>query len=123
MPDTYLDELQEMLVVTCGVQVSKSTVWHALRSGGFTLKKVHHRTPNTSSALTNLFDSSPVLQQSVQLRRDSNISQGLASMMPVNSFLWMKARSIAGQHTEGAHGLFMALRLKGRPFLYEVVGK
>ena len=123
MPDTYLDELQEMLVVTCGVQVSKSTVWRALRSGGFTLKKVHRRMPNTSSALTNLFDSSPVLQQSIQLRRDSNILQGLASMMPVNSFLWMKARSITGQHTEGARGLFVALRLKGRPFLYEVVGK
>ena len=123
MPDTYLDELQEMLVVTCGVQVSKLTVWHALRSGGFTLKKVCCRTPNTSSALTNLFDSSPVLQQSIQLRRDSNISQGLASMMPVNSFLWMKARSITGQHTEGTCGLFVALRLKGRPFLYEVVGK
>lgn len=78
---------------------------------------------NTSPALTNLFDSSPVLRQSTQLRRDSNISRGSASMMPVNSYLWTKVRSIAGQHTGGTCGLFVALKLKGRPFLCEVIGK
>ncbi|KIK16908.1 hypothetical protein PISMIDRAFT_112404 [Pisolithus microcarpus 441] len=40
MPDLYLDELQEMLATSCGVQVSCSTVWHTLRRSGFTMKKV-----------------------------------------------------------------------------------
>ncbi|KAF8833631.1 hypothetical protein BDN67DRAFT_865147, partial [Paxillus ammoniavirescens] len=39
-PDLYLDELQEMLAVSCGVQVARSTVWRTLRSKGFTMKKV-----------------------------------------------------------------------------------
>ncbi|KIJ04808.1 hypothetical protein PAXINDRAFT_41827, partial [Paxillus involutus ATCC 200175] len=38
--DLYLDELQEMLAVSCGVQVTCLTVWRTLRSKGFTMKKV-----------------------------------------------------------------------------------
>ncbi|KIO14394.1 hypothetical protein M404DRAFT_108146, partial [Pisolithus tinctorius Marx 270] len=38
-PDLYLDELQEMLAVFCGVEVSRSTVWRTLRRSGFTMKK------------------------------------------------------------------------------------
>jgi transposase len=39
-PDLYIDELQEMLAVNCGQDVSRSTIWRMLRRGGFTLKKV-----------------------------------------------------------------------------------
>ncbi|KIK91930.1 hypothetical protein PAXRUDRAFT_148411 [Paxillus rubicundulus Ve08.2h10] len=39
-PDLYLDELQEMLVTSCGVEASHLTVWHALHRVGFTMKKV-----------------------------------------------------------------------------------
>ena len=39
-PDYYLDELQEIMNTTCGVQVSKATVWHTLHKAGFTMKKV-----------------------------------------------------------------------------------
>ncbi|KIK72482.1 hypothetical protein PAXRUDRAFT_180579, partial [Paxillus rubicundulus Ve08.2h10] len=38
-PDLYLDELQEMLAVSCGVWVAHSTVWRMLHSKGFTMKK------------------------------------------------------------------------------------
>ena len=40
MPDSYLDELQEALAMSSGVQVSRSTVWRTLRRAGFTMKKV-----------------------------------------------------------------------------------
>ncbi|KAF8549307.1 hypothetical protein OG21DRAFT_1421531, partial [Imleria badia] len=39
-PDLYLDELQEMLAVLTGIQVSHSTVWRTLHRKGFTMKKV-----------------------------------------------------------------------------------
>jgi hypothetical protein len=39
-PDTYLDELQEMLSINTGVSVSRPTIWRALKEGGFTMKKV-----------------------------------------------------------------------------------
>ncbi|KIJ06820.1 hypothetical protein PAXINDRAFT_91432, partial [Paxillus involutus ATCC 200175] len=39
-PDLYLDELQEMLATSCGVNVSRTTVWRALRRQGLTMKKV-----------------------------------------------------------------------------------
>lgn len=39
-PDLYLDELQEMMALSCGVNVSRSTVWHTLKRAGFTMKKV-----------------------------------------------------------------------------------
>ncbi|KAF8836552.1 hypothetical protein BDN67DRAFT_910971, partial [Paxillus ammoniavirescens] len=39
-PYLYLDELQEMLAVSCGVQVMCLTVWRTLRSKGFTMKKI-----------------------------------------------------------------------------------
>ncbi|KIK10986.1 hypothetical protein PISMIDRAFT_76308, partial [Pisolithus microcarpus 441] len=39
-PDLYLDELQEMLVQSCGVEVSRATVWWTLQRAGFTMKKV-----------------------------------------------------------------------------------
>ncbi|KAF9235450.1 hypothetical protein BU15DRAFT_34346, partial [Melanogaster broomeanus] len=39
-PDLYLNEIQEMLAISCGVQFSRSTVWRMLRSKGFTMKKV-----------------------------------------------------------------------------------
>ncbi|KIK75344.1 hypothetical protein PAXRUDRAFT_44168, partial [Paxillus rubicundulus Ve08.2h10] len=38
-PDLYLDELQEMLAVSCGHTVSHATIWHTLRRAGFTMKK------------------------------------------------------------------------------------
>ena len=41
IPDLYLDELQQMLGVSCGVYVSLSTVWQTLHRAGFTMKKVH----------------------------------------------------------------------------------
>ncbi|KIJ06531.1 hypothetical protein PAXINDRAFT_20276 [Paxillus involutus ATCC 200175] len=37
--DLYLDDLQEMLAVSCGVQVTCLTVWRTLHSKGFTMKK------------------------------------------------------------------------------------
>lgn len=39
-PDLYLDELQQMLEASCGVYVSRATVWRTLCRGGFTMKKV-----------------------------------------------------------------------------------
>ncbi|KAF9220151.1 hypothetical protein BS17DRAFT_715510, partial [Gyrodon lividus] len=39
-PDLYLDELKEMLAVSCGVDVSHMTVWRTLHQAGFTMKKV-----------------------------------------------------------------------------------
>ncbi|KIK13389.1 hypothetical protein PISMIDRAFT_48594, partial [Pisolithus microcarpus 441] len=39
MPDLYLDELQEMLATSCGVEVSRATVWRTLHWAGFTMKK------------------------------------------------------------------------------------
>ncbi|KAF9234994.1 hypothetical protein BU15DRAFT_65215 [Melanogaster broomeanus] len=39
-PDLYLDELQEMLATSCGVYVSRATVWRTLRKAGFTMKKM-----------------------------------------------------------------------------------
>ncbi|KAF8834428.1 hypothetical protein BDN67DRAFT_868455, partial [Paxillus ammoniavirescens] len=40
LPDLYLDELQEMLALSCGVQVSRATVWQTLHRAGFTMKKI-----------------------------------------------------------------------------------
>ncbi|KAF8835701.1 hypothetical protein BDN67DRAFT_1015314 [Paxillus ammoniavirescens] len=39
-PDLYLDELQEMLSVSCNVNISCSTIWRTLRRSGFTMKKM-----------------------------------------------------------------------------------
>ncbi|KIJ04708.1 hypothetical protein PAXINDRAFT_24918, partial [Paxillus involutus ATCC 200175] len=39
-PDLYLDELREMLATSCGVDVSRATIWRTLRRAGFTMKKV-----------------------------------------------------------------------------------
>ncbi|KIO09220.1 hypothetical protein M404DRAFT_104481, partial [Pisolithus tinctorius Marx 270] len=39
VPDLYLDELQEVLATTAGVEVSRSTVWRTLHRAGFTMKK------------------------------------------------------------------------------------
>ncbi|KIJ13166.1 hypothetical protein PAXINDRAFT_81652, partial [Paxillus involutus ATCC 200175] len=39
-PDLYLDELQEMLSVSCDVNISRSTIWRTLRRSGFMMKKV-----------------------------------------------------------------------------------
>lgn len=39
-PDLYLDELQEMLAQSCGVEVSCATVWRTLQRAGFTMKKI-----------------------------------------------------------------------------------
>ncbi|KAF8120494.1 hypothetical protein EV363DRAFT_91316 [Boletus edulis] len=39
-PDSYLDELQEMLGVSSGVEVSRATIWRSLRRAGFTMKQV-----------------------------------------------------------------------------------
>ncbi|KAI5981113.1 hypothetical protein EDD15DRAFT_2184676 [Pisolithus albus] len=39
-PDLYLDELQQMLEASCGIYVSRATVWRTLCRGGFTMKKV-----------------------------------------------------------------------------------
>ena len=39
-PDLYLDELRELLTITCGVDVSESTIWRTLKRAGFTMKKV-----------------------------------------------------------------------------------
>jgi hypothetical protein len=39
-PDLYLNELCEILAMTCGVNVSDSTVWRTLKEAGFTMKKV-----------------------------------------------------------------------------------
>ncbi|KIK24913.1 hypothetical protein PISMIDRAFT_97690, partial [Pisolithus microcarpus 441] len=38
--DLYLDELQQMLEASCGVNVSRATVWRTLSRSGFTMKKV-----------------------------------------------------------------------------------
>ncbi|KIK93042.1 hypothetical protein PAXRUDRAFT_42827, partial [Paxillus rubicundulus Ve08.2h10] len=37
--DLYLDELQEMLQASCGMEVSCATVWRTLCRYGFTMKK------------------------------------------------------------------------------------
>ena len=52
-PDVYLDELQEMLATSCGVYVSRATVWRTLRKAGFTMKKVTHW--HTTNAYTYIF--------------------------------------------------------------------
>ncbi|KIK81945.1 hypothetical protein PAXRUDRAFT_47136, partial [Paxillus rubicundulus Ve08.2h10] len=39
MLDLYLDELPEMLAVSCGCTVSCATIWHTLHRAGFTMKK------------------------------------------------------------------------------------
>ena len=38
--DAYLDELQDSLSIICGKDVSKPTVWRALRRCGYQMKKV-----------------------------------------------------------------------------------
>ncbi|KAF8593027.1 hypothetical protein BDV93DRAFT_482585, partial [Ceratobasidium sp. AG-I] len=38
-PDIFLDELQEVLMVQCGVECDLSTIWRALKRSGFTMKK------------------------------------------------------------------------------------
>ena len=40
-PDLYLDELHELLTITCGVDISEATIWRTLKWAGFTMKKVH----------------------------------------------------------------------------------
>ncbi|KIK77083.1 hypothetical protein PAXRUDRAFT_779145 [Paxillus rubicundulus Ve08.2h10] len=39
-PDLYLDELQEMLETSCGVDVSCAIIWRTLCRAGFTMKKI-----------------------------------------------------------------------------------
>jgi len=39
-PDLYLDELKEILEISCGVSISRSTIWRTLRRAGFTMKKL-----------------------------------------------------------------------------------
>jgi transposase len=38
--DTYLDEIQEGLLETCGVEASVTNIWRAMRRSGYTMKKV-----------------------------------------------------------------------------------
>ncbi|KIK76255.1 hypothetical protein PAXRUDRAFT_47541, partial [Paxillus rubicundulus Ve08.2h10] len=38
-PDLYLDELQEMLQASCGMEVSCAMAWRTLCRYGFTMKK------------------------------------------------------------------------------------
>jgi transposase len=44
-PDMYLDELREILAITCGVNASPSTLWRTLHRAGFTMKKVSESWP------------------------------------------------------------------------------
>jgi hypothetical protein len=38
--DVYLDELQQNLLDTCGVNVSIASIWRALQHSGYTFKTV-----------------------------------------------------------------------------------
>ncbi|KIM51639.1 hypothetical protein SCLCIDRAFT_1166606 [Scleroderma citrinum Foug A] len=48
-PDVYLDELQTMIALECGKDVSRSTIWRTLRRCGLTMKKVRIYLINTTS--------------------------------------------------------------------------
>ena len=69
-PDLYLDELQEMLVESCGVNVSCATVWRTLRKACFMMKKVSgHSVPhnlNTMHILMYSWMTHVAVERSVQ---------------------------------------------------------
>jgi hypothetical protein len=117
-PDIYLKELQDMISMNCGVDVSISTLWRTLRRAGFTMKKVRSPSPHFTSAylLVKTYRLRSELLSN-QLTSDSNISQESANIPLLSLFLWMKALWIAVHHIVAGLGLFEEQRPNERPFL------
>ena len=64
-PDLYLDELRLELQERLGISVSMSTIWRALRKGGYTMKRVRYvMIDQLSSRFTNSIHSSLASQWS-----------------------------------------------------------
>ena len=114
----YLDELKEILEISCGVSISRSTIWRMLRRAGFTMKKVSPSNLSQSTVCLHFFSSSHVLQQSDLQRNVLNSLQGSVIIALNNLFSLMSHLSIAEQLIEGVHGLFMERKPSERLSLY-----
>ena len=123
LPDVYLDKLQEMLTILCSVQVSKAMVWHTLRSGGFTLKKVHSCLIYISFTQMNLFFSFQRWLLNIQQKNNSSTWVGSVPIIQSNLFSLTGALLIVKWHTEGTHGPFEAPKPNERLSLSKGNGK
>ncbi|KIJ08894.1 hypothetical protein PAXINDRAFT_48567, partial [Paxillus involutus ATCC 200175] len=101
-PDLYLDELQEMLATSCGVHVSRATVWRTLHKAGFMMKKVSILTRTTPCVYLHILRCHDSTKQ-------SNLS------------LLTKALSIAEQPTVAAPGQSEEPKRNARHFFFSVL--
>ena len=97
VPNLYLDELQEMLVISCWHTVLKSTIWHILHKTGFTMKKVKSLSFLVILVLT--YARLPILLPNVLWRNVWTTLQGLQNINQNNSSLLMRALLITAQCT------------------------
>ena len=97
VPNLYLDELQEMLVVSCGRTVLKSTIWHTLHKTGFMMKKVKSLLFLVILVLT--YARLPVLLPNILWRNVWTTLWGLQNINQNNSSLLMRALLITAQCT------------------------
>ena len=82
-PDYHLDELQEIMNTTCGVQVSKATVWWTLHKAGFTMKKACFKFATVVDICLCLCRWRELRRNALQ-RNGWNTAQGLGSMPPTS---------------------------------------
>jgi hypothetical protein len=108
MPDLYIDELQEMLSMSCGQDVSRATVWQVLHKGGYTLKKVSDSDYFSMSTL--IVCRLHGLQQNVRQKSGLSTSLGLENMKQISWSSLMKAQLIAGRHIVVGLGPFEGLK-------------
>ena len=116
-----MDELQEMLAVSAGIQISRSTIWRTLRSKGFTMKKVSSYL-YLLSIDSHRSRSHELLQNALQ-KNDLNIMHALVCTGLNSWYLLTKALWIVVQLIVAVLGQFGAQKHSGRHFLYVVGGK
>lgn len=107
--------------MTCGIDVSRSTVWRTLRRAGYTMKKVHvlfYPLP----LIVLMYSRLHGLQQNDLHRSASNILQRLASTSQSSLFSWTSHLWIGEQHIEVGHGLSVEQKPSERLFSFAGVG-
>jgi hypothetical protein len=120
MPDLFLDELQEILAVNCGRNVSRVTVWRTLCRAGYTIKKVG--TPlhccTQCDDICRLHESLPNVQQ----RSGWTISLELVNIKHHNWSLWTKVLLIIVQRIEAMPSQYVEQKHSVKLFLSEADG-